>query len=382
VLQRRIAVAGIAAAIVSAVVAGIALVVAATGAARGSLSIGDVTLFTAAVAGIQSPVGALLGQLGRAGGSLGLFKHYLEVVTTAPDLVSGTDAVPELTAGIELRDVWFRYDADGPWVLRGVDLVIPAGAAVGLVGVNGAGKSTLVKLLCRFYDPDRGRILWDGVDIRSCDPAGLRARIGATFQDFTSYDLTAADNIGIGDVTRLGDLGRVRAAARLAEIDPALSALPRGYETLLSRAFLDVDDKAGAALSGGQWQRVALARTLLRDRRDLLILDEPSSGLDAEAEHEVHRRLRQHREGRTSVLISHRLGAVREADRIVVLGGGRVVEQGRHEQLLAADGAYARLFRLQAAGYRPVDADPPVDTDPPFSAAPPGEVAAPVEVGS
>ncbi|MFC5097769.1 ABC transporter ATP-binding protein [Amycolatopsis plumensis] len=355
-MQRRIAVAGIAAAVVSAVVAGIALVVAATGAARGSLSIGDVTLFTAAVAGIQSPVSTLLNQLGRAGGSLGVFEHYLDVVTTGPDLVSGTAPVPPLTTGIELRDVWFRYDETGPWVLRGVDLVLPQGAAVGLVGVNGAGKSTLVKLLCRFYDPDRGRILWDGVDIRGYDPASLRARLGATFQDFTSYDLTAADNIGIGDVARLGDLDRIRAAARLAEIDPALSALPRGYETLLSRAFLDVDDKAGAALSGGQWQRVALARSLMRAEADLLILDEPSSGMDADAETRTHEALRAHRAGRTSVLISHRLSALRGADRIVVLGGGRVVEQGTHDELLTAGGEYARLFSLQAKGYAMVEA--------------------------
>ena len=253
----------------------------------------------------------------------------------------------------------FRYAPDQPWVLRGVDLVLPRGCAVALVGLNGAGKSTLVKLLCRFYDPTRGAVLWDGIDVRELPVEQLRERIGVLFQDFMQYDLSAAENIGVGDVATLGDREPVVAAARRAGAHETLAALPRGYDTLLSRLFFDETDRndpeTGVLLSGGQWQRVALARTLLRDRRDLLILDEPSSGLDAEAEHEVHRQLREHREGRTSVLISHRLGAVRDADRIVVLAGGRVVEQGRHEELLAEDRTYARLFRLQADGYRPVD---------------------------
>ncbi|MFL6141317.1 MAG: ABC transporter ATP-binding protein [Labedaea sp.] len=342
---------GIGLTMVSAVVSGLALVITGTRAVRGELSIGDVTLFTAAVAGIQSTVGASLTQLGRTSGSLRLFEHYLAVVGTPSDLPTGSKPVPPLRVGIEVRDVWFRYDEDGPPVLRGVSLTIPCGAAVGVVGVNGTGKSTLVKLLCRFYDPDQGRILWDGVDIREFDIAALRRRLGATFQDFTSYDLTAADNVGIGDVERLTDLDAIRSAARLAEVDDTLAGLPRGYETLLSRAFLDADEHAGTALSGGQWQRVALARALLRDRADLLILDEPSSGLDADAEVRIHQALRTHRAGRTSLLISHRLSALREADHIVVLEAGEVIERGTHDVLMAARGEYARLFGLQAKGY-------------------------------
>jgi ATP-binding cassette subfamily B protein len=258
--------------------------------------------------------------------------------------------VHALRTGIELRDVWFRYP-DGPWILRGVNVVIPYGRAIGLVGMNGSGKSTLVKLLCRFYEPQRGTILWDGRDIREFDVTGLRGRIGVTFQDYMIYDLSAAENIGVGDLPRLDDRAAIRQAARVAEVDEHLSGLARGYETLLSRAFLDEDEITGNVLSGGQGQRVALARAVMRGQADLLILDEPSSGLDAEAEHQVHAALRRHRLGRTSLLISHRLSALRDADQIVVLRDGVVVERGRHAELIDRGGDYARLFSLQASGY-------------------------------
>jgi ATP-binding cassette subfamily B protein len=264
-----------------------------------------------------------------------------------------------LRRGIELRDVWFRYDDEHPWVLRGVSLFIPQGIAVALVGLNGAGKSTLVKLLCRFYDPTRGAILWDGEDLRTVDLAELRGRIGAVFQDYMTYDLSATENVAVGDLSALDDQSRVHAAARRAGIHEVLEKLPQGYETPLTRSFFggsdEKEDQAGVRLSGGQWQRVALARAFLRDRRDLMILDEPSAGLDAEAEHEVHSRLRAHRAGQTSLLISHRLGTIRDAEQIVVLADGVIVEQGIHADLVSAGGAYARLFALQAAGYR---ADP------------------------
>jgi ATP-binding cassette subfamily B protein len=213
-------------------------------------------------------------------------------------------------------------------------------------------------------------VLWDGVDLRDMDPAELRRRIGAVFQDYMEYDLTAAENIGLGDVDVLTDAdvdeaGRrelVRAAAERAGAHPVIADLPRGYDTLLTRMFFDMPgdadaddgggDQNGVPLSGGQWQRLALARAYLRGQRDLLILDEPSSGLDAEAEHEIHAGLRTHRRGRTSLLISHRLGTVREAERIAVLDEGRVVETGTHDELIAAGGVYARLFGLQAQGYQ------------------------------
>jgi ATP-binding cassette, subfamily B, bacterial len=214
----------------------------------------------------------------------------------------------------------------------------------------------LVKLLCRLYDPVRGAILWDGTDIRDMAPGELRARIGTVFQDYMCYDLTAAENIGIGDLARLGDAACIRDAAVRAGVHDKLATLPRGYDTLLSRVFFDNKDKdnpqTGVILSGGQWQRLAVARGLMRADRDLLILDEPSSGMDAAAEHALHQRMADIRVGRASLLISHRLGSIRDADMIYVLRAGRVAERGTHQELMAAEGEYHRLFTLQASGYQ------------------------------
>ncbi|GAA1588818.1 ABC transporter ATP-binding protein [Actinomadura kijaniata] len=342
--------------LLGSVVAGAGLVWAVGAARAGRLTVGDVSMFVAAVAGVQAGLTVMVSSLGRTQEALLLFGHYRHVVTAGPDLPAVAEGeVPPLRHGIELRDVWFRYGEDLPWVLRGVNLTIPAGAATALVGPNGGGKSTLVKLLCRFYDPTRGAILWDGTDLRELPVAGLRRRIGTVFQDFMAYELSAAENIAVGDPDAREDRARIVAAARRAGCDRALAALPWGYDTVLSRAFESAeqdDPGSGVLLSGGQWQRVALARALLRDRADLLILDEPSSGLDAEAEAEVHRGLREHRAGRTSLLVSHRLSTVRDADAIVALEEGAVAERGTHDALLRAGGLYARLFTLQATGYR------------------------------
>ncbi|GHJ55698.1 multidrug ABC transporter permease [Nonomuraea sp. TT08I-71] len=347
----------------SAVVAGGGLVWAVLAAAGGRLGVGDVSMFVAAVAGVQVALTTLVAAGVMAYEHLLTFHHFVAVVTAEPDLPAPPRprALPALRTGIELRDVWFRYSPDHPWVLRGLNLVIPHGRTVALVGPNGGGKSTLVKLLCRFYDPIRGSIRWDGVDIRDVPIDALRARIGAVFQDFVAYELTAEENIAVGDLSAAGDRVRIEEAAREAGVHDVLAALPGGYRTLLTRAFTaepageaeDLDaSAAGVPLSGGQWQRLALARAFLRRERDLLVLDEPSAGLDADAEHQVHRRLRCLRSGRTSLIVSHRLGTVRDADRIAVLADGVVVEEGSHAALLAADGTYARLFARQAAGYR------------------------------
>lgn len=348
-------------------IAGAGLIWAIQGAADGRLSIGDVSAFIAAVAGAQQSLVSLVSAIANAYQALLTFAHYCYVTSLPDDLPSPPPrseramrpVLRPLREGIELRDVWFRYDEAHPWVLRGVNLTIPYGRSVALVGLNGAGKSTLVKLLCRFYDPTRGAVLWDGIDIREVDPAELRDRVGVLFQDFMSYDLTAAENVGLGDLSALDDRTRIERAAHEAMIHTSIEALPHGYETLLSRIFTTEQDKddptTGVIFSGGQWQRLALARTLMRADRDLLILDEPSAGLDAQAEHEVHAGLRRHREGRTSLLISHRLGAVRDADQIVVLSNGSVVERGTHDELTATDGVYAGLFAIQASGYRASD---------------------------
>jgi ATP-binding cassette, subfamily B, bacterial len=326
--------------------------------ANRELPIGDVTMFAAAIIGVQAAVSGAITAFAQLAQSMLLFSHYGDLVSMGPDLPLAAEPrpLPALREGIVLRDVWFRYDDGHPWVLRGLSMVIPPGAAVAVVGLNGAGKSTLVKLLCRFYDPDRGSITWGGVDIRDVDPAELRRRIGAVFQDYMSYDLTAAENIGMGDLPRLGDRGRIRGAAELADADTAISRLPLGYDTLLSRMFFAVagrdNPEVGVILSGGQWQRLALARGFMRADRDLLILDEPSSGLDAEAEAAIHHQLRAFRAGQTSLLISHRLSTIRDATIIYVIAGGQVIEQGTHEELMAASGAYRRLFTLQASGYQ------------------------------
>ncbi|MFI7443038.1 ABC transporter ATP-binding protein [Nonomuraea indica] len=358
--RRQLAVQG-GLAMLGATVAGALLLSVVRSAVVGTLTVGDVALVVAAVGSVQSALAGLVTQAVSVHQALALFGRYLAVVDAGPDLPVRSEPLPTLPLrdGIELRDVWFRYADDQPWVLQGVNLMLPAGRTTAIVGLNGAGKTTLIKLLCRFYDPTRGAILWDGTDLRDLSPKELRRRIRAVFQDATAYDLTARENIGIGDLTALSDFPRIERAAQQAGVHDVITRLRHGYETLLTRIFFSEADRAdpdtGVVLSGGQWQRLSIARGLVLDKPDLLVLDEPSSALDADAEHGVHARLRAHRTGLTSVLISHRLGVVREADLIVVLSGGRVVERGTHADLLAHDGEYARLFTLQAAGYRSSD---------------------------
>lgn len=344
-------------AVLGAAVAGTGLSWAAYATAHGRLTVGDLSLFLAALAAAATTLTVIVTDAAMAYQAALMFRSYLGVMAEGPDLAVPARPVPTapLRHGIEFDDVWFRYRPGGPWVLRSVCLTVPCGSTVALVGRNGTGKSTLVKLMCRFYDPVHGRILWDGVDLRDMDPAVLRQRISAVFQDYMTYELSARENIGVGDLRLMDDEDRVRAAARRAGVHDALEVLPRGYDTLLTTTYADQTDKGdpqtGVLLSGGQWQRVALARAFLGTGRDLVILDEPSSGLDAEAEYEIHTGLRRHAGRATTVLVSHRLNAIRDVDTIVVLADGCVAEQGDHDTLMALGGRYAHLFSLQSRGF-------------------------------
>ena len=276
---------------------------------------------------------------------------------------SGAARVPSpLRTGFVFEDVGFQYPGSDRWAIRHVHLSISPGERIALVGENGAGKTTITKLLARLYDPTEGRILLDGVDLREYDLASLREAIGVIFQDFVRYDMRFDENVGVGEIEGVTDyLAQVRdATPGTADAPPvalvdaadrslASSLLPRfadGYRQMLGRRFDD-----GVDLSGGEWQKIALARAYMRCAQ-LLILDEPTAALDARAEYEVFVRFNQLMAGRMAVVISHRFSTVRMADRIVVLGDGKVIEEGTHEALVARHGLYAELFEMQAKGYR------------------------------
>ncbi len=277
---------------------------------------------------------------------------------------AGAPPVPRaLRTGFVFEDVGFQYPGSDRWAIRHVNLAIEPGERIALVGENGAGKTTITKLLARLYEPTEGRILLDGVDLREYELASLRNAIGVIFQDFVRYDMRFDENVGVGEIEGVTHyLDAARDATRGAEAAPppaalvdaaerslASSLLPRfadGYRQMLGRRFDD-----GVDLSGGEWQKIALARAYMRSAQ-LLILDEPTAALDARAEYEVFVRFNQLMAGRMAVVISHRFSTVRMADRIVVLGGGRVIEAGTHEALVAGHGLYAELFEMQAAGYR------------------------------
>lgn len=275
------------------------------------------------------------------------------------DLMSrGPNRPPHrLVSGIVLENVSFRYPNSEEWALRDASAEFPTGAAVALVGENGAGKSTLVKLIARFYDPIEGRILVDGVDLREIDLDAWRERLSGAFQDYCRFEFAARESVGVGELARIADEGCIRGALTAAGASGVVSDLQSGLDTQLGGSWPE-----GAELSGGQWQKLALARSFMREDPLVLLLDEPTASLDARTEHELFSRLTRaahdgSRAGAVTLLVSHRFSTVPAADQIVVIEGGRVVAQGSHADLMNEEGTYAELYRIQERAYRASDAE-------------------------
>jgi ATP-binding cassette, subfamily B, bacterial len=318
-----------------------------------SLPLGSLILYTqSAVQAGQSFQGLLNGVSGTYENNLyvGTLFEFLEYEPKIVSPLEPKPVEPEVKGlDVEFRDVSFTYPGKDPVTqaaLKHVSFTIKAGEAIALVGRNGAGKTTLVKLLTRLYDPDEGEILIGGRNIKEYDLQDLREQVGVIFQDYVNYYMSARENIGVGRINEIENEDLVMSAARKSGANAVIEQLPSGYETMLGRWFKD-----GTQLSGGEWQKVALARAFMRDAR-ILVLDEPTSSLDAQAEYEVFEHFRTLTEGKSAIFISHRFSTVRLADRIFVIEHGGILESGSHQELMALDGRYAELFNLQAEAYR------------------------------
>ena len=316
-------------------------------AIAGRISLGDMTMYLIVFRQGQNTFSAALSSIGGIyEDNLYLSNLYEFLEQEIPKPRGWATKGPVFGDGIRFLNVSFKYPGSLQPALKQVSLHLKPGEKLAIVGENGSGKTTLIKLLTRLYTPDEGHILLDGLDLQEWDIEVLHQRIGVIFQNFVRYQFTVGENVGVGDVEHLDDKTRWQTAAEKGMAKPFIEQLPEGFQTQLGRWF-----KGGQELSGGQWQKIALSRAFMRTGADILVLDEPTAAMDAEAEMGIFNHFRELTQNQIVILISHRFSTVRMADTIVVLAAGELMEQGTHEQLLKAGGRYARLFALQAAGY-------------------------------
>jgi len=314
----------------------------------GAITLGAMTMYLVLFRQGQSAVAAILTSVsGMYEDNLYLSNLYEYLEQPVPARRGEAVHGPEPGRGLEFQNVSFSYPGANQKALNNISLQVRPGQSLALVGENGSGKTTLIKLLTRLYDPSEGRILLDGLDLQDWDVEALRQRIGVIFQDFGRYQFSVGENIGAGDVRHIDDSDRWQAAATTGMAAPFIDEMPQGYETQLGRWF-----KNGRELSGGQWQKIALSRAFMRSEADILVLDEPTAAMDASSEAAVFDHFRSASGNKMTILISHRFSTVRAAAQIIVIHQGEILEQGNHESLLAENGQYAHLFRLQARGYQ------------------------------
>jgi ATP-binding cassette subfamily B protein len=315
----------------------------------GALSIGTLTFLAGAILQASSNIQQIFSTLAGIADQALFLTDLLAFFAMQPTIRTKPNALPAprpMARGFEFRNVSFRYPGSPRLILDLMNFQLRPGERVALIGENGQGKTTIVKLMTRLYDPTTGQILLDGIDLREYDLDDLHREIGVIFQDFMRYEMTARENIAVGRVEEVNNLELLQTAARKSMADHVVGFLPRRYEQMLGQRF-----DQGVDLSGGEWQKIALARAYLRDAQ-LLILDEPTAALDARSEFEVFRRFSELTAGKMALFISHRFSTVRAADRIVVLDNGKVVEEGSHDQLASLGGRYAEMFEMQASSYR------------------------------